>query len=208
MSEIKQPITLAISGASGSIYALRTARALLLAGFSLDVIISPSAEYVLNSELKLEGSSFREQLSRALDRELTDVEYREHGHQNVAAGPASGSYPSAGMVIVPCSMKSLAGVASGYANNLIERAADVTLKEQRPLILVVRETPMNLIHLRNQVAAAEAGATILPAAPAFYQQPETFNDLADFIAGRILNLLGADQKLFTSWEGDDVERTD
>ena len=105
----------------------------------------------------------------------------------------------AGMVVVPCSTKSLSGIAHGASLSLVERAAEVTLKERRPLVLVPREAPLSLIHLRNMVAATEAGATIVPAAPGFYQKPESFEDLADFIAGRVLNILGIPQTLFTPW---------
>jgi len=124
-----------------------------------------------------------------------------HQVGNLGATVASGSAKSDGMVVVPCSMKTLSGITHGSSRNLIERAADVTLKERRPLILVPRETPMNLIHLRNMVSASEAGAIMLPAMPAFYQNPKTFEDLADFIAGRILDLLGIEQDLFPRWEG-------
>ena len=106
------------------------------------------------------------------------------------------------MVIVPCSMKTLAAVANGLSRSLIERAADVMLKEQRRLVLVPRETPMSLPQLRNMVACAEAGAMILPAMPAFYQQPKTIDDLAAFVAGKILNALGFDQQLFAPWKGE------
>ncbi len=106
------------------------------------------------------------------------------------------------MVIVPCSMKTLAGVAHGLSRSLIERAADVMLKERRRLVLVPRETPMSLPQLRNMVAAAEAGAMILPAMPAFYQKPKTIDDLADFIAGKILSALDFDHRLFTPWKGE------
>jgi polyprenyl P-hydroxybenzoate/phenylacrylic acid decarboxylase-like protein len=105
------------------------------------------------------------------------------------------------MVVVPCSMKTLAGIAHGLSRNLIERSADVTLKERRPLIVVPRETPMSLIHLRNMVLATEAGAVMVPAMPAFYQMPESFDDLADFIVGRILSLLGVEHELYPAWEG-------
>jgi polyprenyl P-hydroxybenzoate/phenylacrylic acid decarboxylase-like protein len=105
------------------------------------------------------------------------------------------------MVIVPCTMKTLAGVAHGLSHNLIERAADVMLKEKRRLVLVPRETPLSLPDLRNMVLAAEAGAMILPAMPAFYQMPKTIDDLADFLAGKILNALGFDQQLFPPWRG-------
>jgi 4-hydroxy-3-polyprenylbenzoate decarboxylase len=116
-----------------------------------------------------------------------------HSNKDLGATLASGSHQCTGMVIVPCSMKTLAGVALGLSRSLIERAADVMLKEQRKLILVPRETPMSLPALRHQVAAAEAGAMILPAMPAFYQKPQTIDDLADFIAGTILNGLGFEQ---------------
>jgi polyprenyl P-hydroxybenzoate/phenylacrylic acid decarboxylase-like protein len=106
------------------------------------------------------------------------------------------------MVIVPCSMKTLAGVAHGLSRSLIERAADVMLKERRRLVLVPRETPMSLPELRNMVACAEAGAMILPAMPAFYQRPSTIDDLAAFVAGKILNALGLEQSLFPAWKGE------
>ena len=104
-----------------------------------------------------------------------------------------------GMVVIPCSAKTFAAIACGSSSNLIERAADVALKERRPLILVPRETPLNLIQLRNLTALAEAGATVVPAMPAFYQKPRSFDDLADFMAGRVLNLLGIRQELFPAW---------
>ena len=105
------------------------------------------------------------------------------------------------MVVVPCSVKTLSGIARGASASLIERAGDVSLKERRPLVLVVRETPLNLIQLRNMTAAAEAGAVILPAMPAFYQKPQTFDDLGDFIAGRICNMLRIEHQLFPPWQG-------
>ena len=125
-----------------------------------------------------------------------------HSNRDMGAALASGSHACDSMVIVPCSMKTLAGVANGLSRSLIERAADVMLKERRRLVLVPRETPMSLPQLRNMVSAAEAGAMILPAMPAFYQKPTTIDDLADFIAARILNALGFEQQLFTPWKGE------
>jgi flavin prenyltransferase len=125
-----------------------------------------------------------------------------HSNRNLGATLASGSHRCQAMVVVPCSMKTLAGVAHGLSRNLIERAADVMLKERRRLVLVPRETPMSLPELRNMVACAEAGAMILPAMPAFYQQPKTIDDLAAFMAGKILNALGFDQQLFPPWTGE------
>ncbi len=125
-----------------------------------------------------------------------------HANRDMGATLASGSHRCEAMVVVPCSMKTMAGVAHGLSRSLIERAADVMLKEKRRLVLVPRETPMSLPQLRNMVACAEAGAMILPAMPAFYQQPKTIDDLASFIAGKILNALGFEQQLFAPWTGE------
>jgi len=124
-----------------------------------------------------------------------------HSNRDLGATIASGSHGCSGMAIVPCSMKTLAGVAHGLSRNLIERAADVMLKERRRLVIVPRETPMSLPQLKNMVACAEAGAMILPAMPAFYQQPKTLDDLADFLAGKILSALGLDHELYPPWTG-------
>jgi 4-hydroxy-3-polyprenylbenzoate decarboxylase len=202
MDDFSEKVVLAVTGASGSIYAWRTARALLQAGLRLEMILSPAAKMVLRDELSLPaGTSFEEYVQESVESEMPEEAIKVFSHTNIGGPTASGSHQTRGMVIVPCSMKTLAGVANGYSSNLIERSADVTLKENRPLILVTRETPMNLVQLRNQVSAAEAGARVLPASPAFYQKPETFEDLADFIAGRVLNLLGIEHQLFPAWEG-------
>jgi 4-hydroxy-3-polyprenylbenzoate decarboxylase len=194
------PVVLAVTGASGAIYAWRTARALLAAGRDLELILSPAAKMVVRDELELGSGRFRDFL---LERTGADPgRIREFSPSDIGAPCASGSHAIAGMVVVPCSMKTLAGIANGVASGLIERSADVALKESRPLILVVRETPMNLVQLRNQVAAAEAGARILPACPAFYQKPKSLDDIADFIAGRILSLLCIEHQLFTPWGGE------
>jgi 4-hydroxy-3-polyprenylbenzoate decarboxylase len=124
-----------------------------------------------------------------------------HSNRDLGATIASGSHGCSGMAIVPCSMKTLAGVAHGLSRNLVERAADVMLKEQRRLVLVPRETPMSLPQLRNLVLCAEAGALVLPAMPAFYQAPRTLDDLADFLAGKILSALGFSHELYPPWTG-------
>lgn len=194
-------ITVAVTGASGAIYALRTLRALLLSGATADVIVSDFGWMLLRDEEGFAGK--QAELGAFLQDRYGPMPGRLilHSSGDLAATVASGSAHSDGMVVVPCSMKTLSGIALGSSRNLIERAADVALKERRPLILVPRETPMNLIHLRNMVAATEAGAVMVPAMPAFYQKPQTFDDLADFIAGRILSLLGMDHALFPAWEG-------
>ena len=124
-----------------------------------------------------------------------------YSNKDLGAKIASGSQGCQGMVVVPCSMKSLAGIAHGLSRNLVERAADVMLKERRPLIIVPRETPMSLPQLKNMVLCAEAGAMIMPAMPAFYQMPKTLDDLADFMAGKILSALGFEHELYPAWNG-------
>lgn len=194
-------ITVAITGASGAIYALRTVRALLMCEARVDVVVSEFGWMLLRDEGGFAGKQ-RDFAGfiRALYGVPTD-HLALHPLKDLAATLASGSAPSDGMVVVPCSMKTLAGIAHGLSRNLIERAADVALKERRPLVIVPRETPMNLIQLRNLVTATEAGAIIVPAMPAFYQKPETFDDLADFIVGRVLSLLGIDHDLYPVWAG-------
>ncbi len=194
-------ITVAITGASGAIYALRTLRALLMHEVAVDVVISEFGWMLLRDEGDFEG---KQQNFGGFIRELYGVSTDHlalHPLKDLAATLASGSARSDGMVVVPCSMKTLAGIAHGLSRNLIERAADVTLKEHRTLVIVPRETPMNLIQLRNLVAATEAGAAIVPAMPAFYQKPQTFDELADFIVGRILSLLDIEHDLYPAWEG-------
>jgi 4-hydroxy-3-polyprenylbenzoate decarboxylase len=124
-----------------------------------------------------------------------------HNNRDLGATIASGSHGCGGMAIVPCSMKSLAGVAHGLSRNLVERAADVMLKERRPLVIVPRETPMSLPQLRNMVLCAQAGAVMMPAMPAFYQQPASLDDLASFMAGKILSALGFEHELYPAWTG-------
>ena len=124
-----------------------------------------------------------------------------HSNRDLGATIASGTHRCRGMAIVPCSMKTLAGVANGLSRNLVERAADVMLKERRTLVVVPRETPMSLPQLRNMVLCAEAGAVVLPAMPAFYQLPKTIDELADFMAGKILSALGFEHDLYRAWTG-------
>jgi polyprenyl P-hydroxybenzoate/phenylacrylic acid decarboxylase-like protein len=129
---------------------------------------------------------------------LADVCYRRG---DIAAAIASGSFQTMGMAVVPCSMKSLSGIAHGYSDDLITRAADVCLKERRRLVLVTRETPLSLVHLRNMVSVTEAGAIVLPPNPAFYQQPQTISDLIAHLTGKVLDQFGIDHDLYTRWQG-------
>jgi|TARA_B100000809_G_scaffold265953_1_gene326499 4-hydroxy-3-polyprenylbenzoate decarboxylase len=193
----------AVTGASGAIYATRTMRAMLAAGNHVHLVLSKYGRYVMHEELGWEpdNESILDFLARTTGDEIRAGTLEEHGVNDLTRAISSGSSPVSGMVVVPCSAKSLAAIAHGTSSNLIERSADVTLKERRPLVLVIRETPMNLIQLRNMVTVAEAGAAVLPAMPAFYQKPKSFDDLGDFIAGRALSLLGVDHELFEPWTG-------
>ena len=197
----RSSIAIAVTGASGAIYATRTLAALLARGVHVELVVSDYGRRLLRDELGEQASVERivPFLVEKYGAEVSAGSVSLHSNRDLGATLASGSHLCAGMAIVPCSMKTLAGVALGLSRSLIERAADVMLKEQRKLILVPRETPMSLPALRHQVSAAEAGAMILPAMPAFYQQPHTIDDLADFIAGKILNGLGLEQRLFTPW---------
>jgi len=130
---------------------------------------------------------------------LIALAHKHYSEKDIAAGPASGSWRHAGMIVCPCSMASLAAIAQGFGTNLIHRAADVTLKEGKRLVLVTRETPLSLIHIKNMLAAKEAGATIVPASPGFYHKPKTIDDMVNHLAGRILDQLGIDNTLFTRW---------
>lgn len=203
MNPKRKHIIVAMTGATGAIYFMRTLRALLLDGHRVDLVISNYGLFTIKEETDF--SEFRgpfvEYFYQKYGAEITGGELVEYNYRDLTAPIASGSGIVDGMVIVPCTMKTLAAVANGYSNNLIERAADVVLKENRTLVLVPREAPMNLIHLRNMVSAAEAGAKILPASPAFYQHPHTFNDLGDFMAERILNLFGIRLSLYSEWKG-------
>lgn len=184
-------VALAITGASGSRFAVEMLRALVADQRveRVHLIASDAALRVLAEE---SGVSGRTRLTEKLLGHESD-KVVEHAHADVGASIASGSYPLDAMVVLPCSMGTLAGIAHGLASNLIERAADVCLKEKRPLVLCVRETPLNLIHLRNMTAAAEAGATIFPLIPAFYNQPQTVEEITRNYVHRVLAHVGLPQ---------------
>ena len=197
-------IALGITGASGAAYATRTMAALLERGCHLEVVISDYGRRLLRDELG-DGASvdrLREYLVETYGDPASNGTYKILSNRDLGATIASGSHDCEAMVIVPCSMKTLAGVAHGLSRNLIERAADVMLKERRRLVLVPRETPMSLPQLRNMVLCAEAGAMMMPAMPAFYQMPKSLDDLANFMAGKILGALGFAHDLYPQWGGD------
>jgi flavin prenyltransferase len=196
-------LAIAITGASGALYATRTVAALLERGVEVELVISDYGRRLLRDELGDAASVDRLMpfLEEKYGQGVNAGRISIHSNRDLGATIASGSHGCRGMAIVPCSMKTLAGVANGLSRNLVERAADVMLKERRPLVIVPRETPMSLPQLRNMVLCAEAGATILPAMPAFYQMPKTLDDLADFMAGKILSALGLDHELYPPWTG-------
>jgi len=195
--------TVAITGASGALYAVRTVAALLEQGCALDLVVSDYGRRLLRDELGEDAAfdTLLPYLERKYGPGVHQGRFDVLSNRDLGATIASGSRPTRGMVIVPCSMKSLAGVANGLSRNLVERAADVMLKERKPLVLVPRETPMSLPQLRNMVRCAEAGAVVLPAMPGFYHLPKTLDDIADFLAGKILSALGLEQRLCADWTG-------
>lgn len=197
-------ITVAITGASGTIYAYRTLLHLAASAVveRINLIISESAETVARVELGVDLRSadnrkINEWLALQPDSKLIQLQRLD----NVAAKPASGSHPQQGMVIVPCSMGTLGAIASGVSTNLIHRAADVALKEGRRLVVVPRESPYNQIHLQNMLRLALAGAHIIPASPGFYHRPQTIEALVDHLVFRILDHLGVPHSQETSWKG-------
>ena len=201
-------LTVAITGASGSIYAHRTLLHLAASGEveRINLIMSESAQVVARVELGIDlreadGARINEWLKLPEDSKLV----RLHRLDNMAATPASGSHMQAGMIVVPCSMGTLGAIASGAGTNLIHRAADVTLKEGRKLVLVPRETPYNTIHLENMLRLAHAGARILPASPAFYHRPQTIEEMVDHLVFRILDQFGVPHSQATRWRGDKTE---
>jgi 4-hydroxy-3-polyprenylbenzoate decarboxylase len=199
----RRSFAVAITGASGAVYAVRTLAALLERGCHVELVISDYGRRLLRDELG-EAASVDRLTDYLVGKYGSDVRQGStslYSNKDLGARIASGSQGCEGMVVVPCSMKTLAGIAHGLSRNLVERAADVMLKERRTLIVVPRETPMSLPQLKNMVLCAEAGAMVMPAMPAFYQMPQTLDDLADFMAGKILSALGFQHELYPAWKG-------
>ncbi|MER7519344.1 UbiX family flavin prenyltransferase [Streptomyces sp. NPDC126499] len=212
----RRPWVVGVSGASGTPYAASVLRGLLDAGESVDLVVSRASRLTLLDEtgVAFRDAHWREDLATWLARgadgkpdtfavdpeRLADVRYWAAG--DLAAGPSSGSYPVKGMLIVPASTAAVAGVALGLSKDLLQRAASVMLKERRPLVVAVRETPLNGQTLRHMVALDEAGAVVLPASPAFYAGATHIQDLVDFVAGRVLDAAGVPHGLYRRWEGE------
>ena len=204
MSNHTKPLILGVSGASGLIYAVRAIKFLLEAEYSIELVASKSTYMVWQSEQEIrmppeptgQEQFWREQAGVALSGKL-----RCHPWSDVGAGIASGSFATLGMMIIPCSMSTVAKLAVGLSSDLLERAADVQLKEGRKLVIVPRETPFSLIHLRNLTSLAEVGVRVVPAIPAWYHNPQTIEDLVDFVVARALDQLDIDCIPIQRWEG-------
>src|SRR5437588_12700680 len=199
-------LVLAMTGASGAPYGLRLLEVLLRAGRTIHLTLSPAGVEVIEQELdrhvRLSQFELSDLLGEAAKLAVSgQVHY--HDYRDFRAGIASGSFLTGGMVICPCSMGTIAAVAHGMSQNLIHRAADVHLKEHRRLILVPRETPLGVVQLRNLTLCAEAGATVLPAMPPFYNRPRTLQDNIEFIAGRVCDQLGIQHQLLKRWGGEE-----
>jgi len=197
-----RPIVVAITGASGAPYAVRLLEALVAAEREVQLIVSSHGLRLLQTETEIRSvAELRERVGAVRwDRYITVFDDSDRG-----ASPASGSALNAGMVICPCSMGTLSAIAVGASRSLIERAADVALKERRPLLLVPRETPLSAIHLENMLRVTRAGAIVMPASPGFYHRPSSIDDLVNFIVARVLDHLGVPHRLVSRWGSDAAE---
>ena len=195
------PIVVGITGASGAPYAVRLLQQLAGAHRPVSLIVSKFGMRLLETEV---GIGSIDALRTAVGREAWDSCIETYSNDDRGAPPASGSALTSGMIVCPCSMGTLSAISVGASRSLIERAADVTLKERRKLVLVPRETPLSAIHLGNMLRLTRAGAVIMPAAPGFYHRPQQVSDLVDFVVARMLDQLGVEQKLVKRWEGEAV----
>ena len=182
-------LIVAITGASGVVYGKRLLEVLQNKKIETHLIVSKVAEKIIEHELE------------ATKKDIEKLASHVYSIDDLTAPIASGSFKTDAMIIIPCSMKTMAGIAHGYAENLILRAADVMLKEKRKLILVPRETPLNIIHLRNMLELAKQGVTIVPAMPAYYHKPKNVGNVVDYVVGKVLDCLGIEHTLFKRWAG-------
>lgn len=188
-------LVVGISGASGAIYGIRALQVLRELNVETHLVMTDAALETLRLE-----TDYRKQ-------DLARLATETHMLRSISSKIASGSFRTDGMLVIPCSMKTLAGIASGYSDNLLLRAADVTLKERRRLVLVVRESPLSLIHIENMATATRAGAVVLPAMPAFYNRPKTVEALVDQVVGKALDAVGVEHSLSKRWSGPTIRRS-
>ena len=192
------PIIFGITGASGAPYGVRLLQQLVAAERPVSLIVSSHGLRLLETETKIKSL---DDLRDAVGSKGWNKYVKTFANEDRGAPPASGSALSAGMVICPCSMGTLSAISVGASRSLIERAADVTLKERRKLVVVTRETPLSAIHLQNMLRLSRAGAVVLPAAPGFYHRPTKISDLVDFVVARVMDQLGVEHKLGKRWDG-------
>lgn len=192
------PIIFGVTGASGAPYAVRLLEQLVAAKRPVSLIVSSHGLRLLETETTIKSI---EDLRSSVGSKRWDTYVRTYANEDRGAPPASGSAITAGMVICPCSMGTLSAISVGASRSLIERAADVTLKERRKLVLVPRETPLSAIHLQNMLRVTRAGAVVLPASPGYYGKPESIHDLVDFVVARVLDQLGVAHKIGKRWDG-------
>jgi len=188
-----------ITGASGAVYGVTLCRKLLEAGMLVHLVISDAGWRVLKEELGWDAGRRSDALTAAFGEAASDGRLHYHPLGDIGASIASGSFRCNGMVVIPCSMGTLSAIASGASTNLLTRAADVTLKEGRPLLLVPRETPLNAIHLENMLKLARIGVRMIPAMPAFYHGPQSLDDLVDFLVGKVMDNMGISNNLYGRW---------
>lgn len=187
-------LIIGITGASGSIYAMRLVEILLKQGHQIHLVATDNGRNVFQSETEKSIDSLTDDLPSEYMSNITI-----YNNSDLFAPISSGSFQTDGMVVIPCSMSTLGEIAAASSKNLLGRAADVCLKEKRRLVLVPRETPLNIIHMKNMLTLSEAGTVILPASPGFYQKPRTLDDLVDFIVSRVLDSLGIQNDLYNRW---------
>lgn len=204
-NEQRRPWIVGVSGASGTPYAAAVLRALIAAGESVDLVVSRAARLTILDETgaPFRDGHWRDDLAKWLGADISDADVVAWPAGDFAAGPSSGSYPARGMIVVPASTAACAGIAIGLSKDLLQRAAEVNLKERRPVVVVPRETPVSRGHLLHLVELVDAGATVLPASPGFYAAgaTATAQQLVDFVAGKVLDAVGVPHTLFTRWTG-------
>ena len=200
-SRERRPWVVGVTGASGTPYAAAVLCGLLDAGEDVDLIVSREARLTLldETDIAFRSSHWREDVAKWLGRDADVIRHWEIG--DFAAGPSSGSYRTKGMIVVPATTASVAGIAAGISKDLLQRAGDVTLKERRPLVLVLRETPLRRGTLLQLAQLAEEGAVVLPASPGFYAGSASVQQLVDFVAGKVLDIVGVDHDLYRRWSG-------
>lgn len=201
----QKPWVIGITGASGAVYGVRLIRYMLETGRDVHMIVTEAGWRVLQDELDWNTADRDGVLARQFGGLPGKLAY--HPVRDIGASIASGSFRTAGMAVVPCSMGTLSAISRGASDNLLERAADVMLKEGRPLIVMPRETPLHAVHLENMLSLARLGAKIVPAMPAFYHKPETLDESVDFLVGKLLDIMGIDHDLYRRWGDSNEQQT-